>query len=321
MIVPGFNHRFPKEGDDDYLWSFADCHARPDDACHARPDDACHARPDDACHARLDRASPPYGRPVILSEAKDLLIETCCTTLDYALAAQTRGADRIELCTDLSAGGFTPPRDLIRDVVKALTIPVNVLIRPSAQCAKGETGYPSENIGAHASGGGAHLWEGGFQRDTLRASTQAIMGFSAADFVYDEVALQQMIADIDYCKSVGAAGIVVGALTPEGAIDLPAMRRLIAAARPLPVTFHRAFDVCAEDPMVALDKIIALGCTRLLTSGRAETAWDGRDLIAQLVRRASGRIIVMPGSGITPENLAAVGKTTCANEFHGTRLP
>ena len=242
-------------------------------------------------------------------------------SLDEAVAAQTRGADRIELCTDLSVGGLTPPRDLIRDVVSSLTIPVNILIRPSAQCATGETGYPSENIGAHTSGGGAHLWEGGFQRDTLRAGTQAIREFSAADFVYDEADLQQMVADIDFCKSVAAAGIVVGALTPEGAIDLPAMRRLIAAARPLPITFHRAFDVCAEDPFTALDKIIALDCARLLSSGQAPTAWDGRNLLALLVRRAGSRLIVMPGCGVTADNLSALATATRALEFHGTRIP
>ena len=100
MIVPGFSNRYPK-GDDDYLWSYADCNPRPDDPVIPG----------------LDRAS--------------LLLETCCTTLDEALSAQSRGAGRIELCADLSVGGLTPPRDLIREAVASLTIPVNVLIRPA----------------------------------------------------------------------------------------------------------------------------------------------------------------------------------------------
>ena len=257
-LVPGFNQRYPLDRDND---SFA--RSEPFRASGG----ACEIR-----HARLDRAS--------------LLIESCCTTLDQALAAQSRGAGRIELCTDLSVGGLTPPRDLIRDVVSSLTIPVNVLIRPRTEC-------DSENP----------------------------FGFSAADFVYDEADLRQMIADIEYCKSVGAAGIVVGALTPEGAVDLPAMRRLVAAARPLPVTFHRAFDVCTEDPFVAFDKIIFLGCSRLLSSGQAPTAWDGRNLLTLLVRRAGSRLIVMPGCGITPDKLSALAAATCAVEFHGTRIP
>lgn len=130
-----------------------------------------------------------------------------------------------------------------------------------------------------------------------------------------------MIEDIEYCKAVGAAGIVVGALTPEGAIDVAAMRRLIAAARPLPVTFHRAFDVCTEDPFIALDQVISLGCTRLLTSGQASTAWDGRGTLALLVRRAGPRLIILVGKGVTPANIIYLAKETGAMEFHGTRIP
>ena len=204
-----------------------------------------------------------------------MIRESCCTTLEEARSAQARGADRIELCTDLSVGGITPPRDLIKDVVDALTIPVNVLIRP----------------------------------------------LSSLDFVYGEDEIQQLIADIEFCKSVGAAGIVVGALTSSGAIDLAAMRRLIAAAQPLPVTFHRAFDVCTDDPFEALEKIIDLGCTRLLTSGRAATAWEGRDLIRQLADRAGSRLIILAGRGVTPENIKSLATVTGAREFHGTALP
>lgn len=213
----------------------------------------------------------------------DLLMETCCTTLDQALFAEAHGADRIELCTDLSVGGLTPPRELIAEAVNKLSIPVNVLIRPKT-----------------ATGG---------------------EGFSAKDFVYDEEQLRQIIEDIEYCKSAGAAGIVVGALTPDGGIDVPSMRRLIAAAAPLPVTFHRAFDVAAGDPFDDLETIISLGCARLLTSGRSATAWDGCCLLSQLVRRAAGRLIVMPGRGVTPANLPALAATTLATEFHGTAIP
>ena len=204
-----------------------------------------------------------------------MIRESCCTTLEEARSAEARGADRIELCTDLPVGGITPPRELIKAVVDALTIPVNVLIRP----------------------------------------------LSSLEFVYDEDEIQQMIADIEFCKSVGAAGIVVGALTPSGAIDLAAMQRLIAAAQPLPVTFHRAFDVCTDEPFEALEKIIDLGCTRLLTSGRAATAWEGRDLIRQLADRAGSRLIILAGRGVTPENIKSLATVTGAREFHGTALP
>jgi copper homeostasis protein len=264
MIVPGFNNRYPK-GDDDYLWSFADCR----DNRHAGPD-----------------------------PASDLIVESCCTTLDEALSAEARGADRIELCTDLAVGGVTPPRDLIREVVDALAIPVNVLIRFRVKPGMTQ----------------AHRHAG------LDPASE-MKGFSLSDFVYDEDAIEQMVEDIDFCKSVGAAGIVVGALTPEGAIDVAAIQRLIAAARPLPVTFHRAFDVCTLDPFDALETIISLGCTRLLTSGMAENAWAGRELIARLVQAAGDRLIILAGRGVNPENVNSLAAATGAREFHGTALP
>ena len=326
-LVPGFAQRYPKDYDNNLSPAGDERHSRLDRE----------SAPVDGRHARLDRAS--------------LLIETCCTTLDEALSAQARGANRIELCVDLSIGGVTPPHDLIREVVQSLTIPVNVLIRPEkrspvnpgmtkginsggtcpsvrsdcdhaailpdmCQSVKPDSECRSVNPDSEC----RSVNPGGAQSSVMPGSDRA-SGFSAMDFVYDEAEVQQMIADIEFCKSVGAAGIVVGALTPDGAIDRAAMKRLIAAARPLPVTFHRAFDVCTADPFLALDQIIALGCTRLLTSGMATTAWDGRCLITLLVRRAGSRLIVMPGRGVTPANLAALAAATHATEFHGTAIP
>ena len=234
----------------------------------------------------------PKDEGDLLSGLDGPVIESCCTTLEEARSAQARGADRIELCTCLSVGGVTPPRDLVERVVNSLSIPVNVLIRP----APSETQSVADDAGR-------------------------IMGFEADDFVYADEAIAQMIEEIAFCKSVGAAGIVVGALTPSGAVDLVAMRRLVAAAQPLPVTFHRAYDVCTEDPFEALERIIDLGCARLLTSGRAATAWEGRGLLSRLVRRADGRLIVMPGKGVIPANLSALSAFTHAPEYHGTQLP
>ena len=276
-LVPGFAQRYPRIDDDEAFWR--------DFERQAQPASARHSQLDTNRHSRLDRES--------------FLIESCCTTLDEALAAEARGADRIELCTDLSVGGLTPPRDLIRETVSRLSIPVNVLIRPASGSR------PASNRHARLD----------------RASHLSLGGFSALDFVYDEEAVSQMESDIAFCRSAGVAGVVVGALTPDGAIDLPAMRRLVAAAGPLSVTFHRAFDVCSEDPFQAVDKIISLLCTRLLTSGMAPTAWEGRELIARLVRHAGDRLIIMPGSGVRPDNLTALAAATSAPEFHGTAIP
>ena len=191
MIVPGFSNRYPK-GDDDYLWSYADCNPRPDDPVIPGSDRDVMPGP--------DRAS--------------LLIETCCTTLDQALAAQSRGAGRIELCADLSVGGLTPPRDLIREAVASLTIPVNVLIRPEMRAMRsgGNGSQTHATLGTVRGRGPSIAWEGssGARRFGSHchpnATSAESLGFSMADFVYDEAALQQMMDDIAFCKSVGAAG-------------------------------------------------------------------------------------------------------------------
>lgn len=145
------------------------------------------------------------------------------------------------------------------------------------------------------------------------------------DFVFNEEEERQMLRSIDACHRLGAAGVVIGALTEEGEIDIPMMERLVARARGkgserrLSVTFHRAFDECAE-PFKALEQIIGLGCDRLLTSGQKPSAYEGMELIAELVKRADGRIIIMPGAGITPANLDIIENETGAVEFHGTRI-
>lgn len=145
------------------------------------------------------------------------------------------------------------------------------------------------------------------------------------DFVYSESEEAQMLASIDACRRLGASGVVIGALDKSSDIDMPMMRRLIARARGsegerrLNVTFHRAFDEC-RDPYSALEQIISLGCDTLLTSGQKTTAYEGRVLIAELVRIAAGRIVIMPGSGVTPSNLDEIEKITGAVEFHGTKI-
>ena len=137
------------------------------------------------------------------------------------------------------------------------------------------------------------------------------------DFVYTEAEEEAMLGSIRLCRELGANGVVIGALTPEGRVDLPLMRRLMAAARPLSVTFHRAFDESA-DPLEALEEVIALGCDRLLTSGHAPDAFAGRALIGELVRRAAGRIVVMAGCGVRPGNIGQIARDSGAPEFHSS---
>ena len=144
-------------------------------------------------------------------------------------------------------------------------------------------------------------------------------------FVFSEEEKYSMLRSISMCRRLGAHGVVIGALKPDGSVDMPLMRELMAEASGenggsrLSVTFHRAFDNCS-DPFAALEDVISLGCDRLLTSGLKDTAPQGAELIAELVSRADGRIIVMPGSGVTPQNIRDLARRTGAREFHGTRL-
>ncbi|MDR1555978.1 MAG: copper homeostasis protein CutC [Tannerellaceae bacterium] len=135
------------------------------------------------------------------------------------------------------------------------------------------------------------------------------------DFLYTGAEVQSMLYDIGMAKELGVHGVVFGCLTKEGDVDVNLLNRLIAAAAPLSVTFHRAFDVC-RDPYTALEQLIDCGCDRLLTSGQQPDAVRGIPLIAGLVERAAGRIIIMPGCGVRPENIAQIESRTGAREFH-----
>ena len=136
-------------------------------------------------------------------------------------------------------------------------------------------------------------------------------------FCYNSEEIDIMCRDIAYCRTQGIHGVVIGALTPEGDIDIPACRKMIECAGDLSVTFHRAFDICNNGEK-ALESIISLGCDRLLTSGMEATAEQGAAYIAQLIKQAAGRIIIMPGAGIKPNNIANIERATNATEFHST---
>ena len=137
------------------------------------------------------------------------------------------------------------------------------------------------------------------------------------DFVYSEAETQCMIDDIGMARQLGADGVVIGALTPEGDIDLQLCQRLVQAAEGMQVTFHRAFDAC-RTPQQALEQIIALGCHRLLTSGQSKSALDGVEMLRALVRQSRGRIVIMPGAGVSEANAQQILAATGATEIHGT---
>jgi copper homeostasis protein len=139
------------------------------------------------------------------------------------------------------------------------------------------------------------------------------------DFLYNDLEFEIMKSDIHFCGQTGCDGVVIGMLHPNGTIDTERCSELISIARQyaMGITFHRAFDRC-NDLFTAMETIIGLGCERILTSGGYDTAIEGTALIRQLIEKAGNRIIIMPGSGITPENAAELIRQTGLTEMHGT---
>lgn len=188
-----------------------------------------------------------------------MLLEICACNYQSAINAQTAGAHRIELCTELAVGGLTPSYGLLKQVMKEFTFPVFVLIRPRS-----------------------------------------------GNFTYSEIEFEIMKQDIQLCKDLGcsvpiAIGIVSGVLNKDNTIDVERTKQLIELSRPLPFTFHRAFD-WTPNPFEALEQLIDLGAERILTSGQEPSAEKGLELLKQLNVKAKGRIIILPGGGINIEN-------------------
>lgn len=205
------------------------------------------------------RASPVY--------------EACVETLGDALAAEQRGAHRIELCSALDQDGLTPSRDLIEQCLQQLSIPVMAMIRP----------------------------RGG-------------------DFVYSDAEVAQMEEEIAFCKQAGVAGVVFGLLTREGEIDIANTERLIRAARPLEITFHKAIDY-STDVLRSFRALNALdGITRVLTSGGCDTAWEGRDVLKAMNAMPGRRIRIIAAGRLLPENRERLADYTGIWELHGKRV-
>lgn len=137
------------------------------------------------------------------------------------------------------------------------------------------------------------------------------------DFVYAPEEIASMEAEIRWLRELEAEGVVLGALTTDRRIDSAALARLLAAARPMSITFHRAFDEVAE-PLAALNELIRLGVDRVLTSGGAPDAFQGRKRLRDLVSRAGGRIVVMAGGGVRANNAAAILADAGVVELHGS---
>jgi copper homeostasis protein len=145
--------------------------------------------------------------------------------------------------------------------------------------------------------------------------TYALVRPRSGDFVFDDRDTDAMLRDIDAIRAAGLAGVVIGANRPNGELDLPLLERLVAHAYGLGTTLHRAIDL-VPDFAEAAEAAVSLGVERILTSGGAPTALDGRDTIALMHETARGRIAVMAGSGLTPDNVAQL--RDIADEIHSS---
>ncbi|HEY3987844.1 MAG TPA: copper homeostasis protein CutC [Acidobacteriaceae bacterium] len=137
------------------------------------------------------------------------------------------------------------------------------------------------------------------------------------DFCYSTGELRAVERDIQLAKTAGAAGVVFGVLTSTGRVDLPVTRHLVEMARPMQVTFHRAFDV-TSDLDAALEDVIAAGADIVLTSGGATRITEGIDAVTRLVERAGAHIEVMGGSGVRVQNAAALCEATGVAAIHAS---
>jgi len=154
-------------------------------------------------------------------------------------------------------------------------------------------------------------------RKELIIDLNTIIRPRGGDFCYSELEFEIMKKDIEFAKNSGVDGIVIGILNLDGTVDTIRTKQLVQLAKPMSVTFHRAFDV-TKDPYIALIDIIECGCDRVLTSGHENKAIDGVSLIIKLVEKAENRIIIMPGSGINELNIKEIYQKTKATEFHAS---
>ncbi len=139
------------------------------------------------------------------------------------------------------------------------------------------------------------------------------------DFVYTAEELEIMKTDIDICKQLGVPAVVFGLLTADGQIDEANTKELIERARPMQVTFHKAFDELS-DPLAGLETLIRLGADRILTSGTKAIAAEGTKILNQLIKQANGRITIVAAGKVTQNNLLELSHIIPTDEFHGKKI-
>jgi copper homeostasis protein len=154
-------------------------------------------------------------------------------------------------------------------------------------------------------------------REKINIPVFPIVRARDGDFFYSEDEFEAMKKDVALIKDLRFEGVVIGLLKKDGTIDIQRTAKLVGLAYPLEVTFHRAFDRAVYS-LEALEDVIKCGCQRILTSGQVPNAFDGKELIKQLIQQADNRIIIMPGSGVRSNNIQSLIEYTNAEEVHSS---
>lgn len=204
--------------------------------------------------------------------SNQIIKEACVGSFSEAKLMVAAGANRIELCENLSEGGTTPSYGTIKECLKRLSVPTLVMIRP----------------------------RGG-------------------DFLYNPEEIEIMKNDILLCKDLGVSGVVFGVLNNENEVDAPLLKSLINCASPMEVTFHKAIDE-VSDPLASLDILINLGVNRVLTSGKAETAIEGAELLNRMVEKAQDKIIIVVAGKVSKDNIEEIQTLIPRAEYHGKKI-
>lgn len=199
-------------------------------------------------------------------------LEIACFNLQSALIAQQNGADRVELCSGIEAGGTTPDFEMVESARRHLTIDLHVMIRP----------------------------RGG-------------------NFVYTESEFAQMKYEILAFKKMDVDGFVFGVLDENNQVAISQNMELVNWAKPLPCTFHRAFDA-VPDVSQSLEDVIGCGFQAVLTSGKKSNAAEGIETLNQLARKADNRIIIMPGGGLRSSNIEIIQQSVKAVFYHSSAI-
>lgn len=153
--------------------------------------------------------------------------------------------------------------------------------------------------------------------EKLNIPVNVIIRPRGGDFSYSNIEYEIIKEDVKTAKALGINGIVVGFLNLDGSIDAVRTKEIIEIAKPMEITFHRAFDRC-NNPFIALEQLIKLGVHRVLTSGQKQTAIEGIEVVSKLVKQAQNKIIVMPGGGVNEKNILELISKTKATEYHSS---